>query len=184
MIGGSPLCSVRCSVRFYVQMCPNKRKLRRNRLWEPFETRDLRGFREKNPVRGQRFKSSLPDQSYLSFSQSCRIKTRSAVKCWLFVMVRDEAPDARQKRSDHHRWRSGDPGMGIVGWQACHSRLLWRLRRSGGFKKTSQFRRCPELWDRIEFLERRSECVRQAPHVSGLELLVLRIEVELVHSSR
>src|SRR6266852_1482269 len=97
-------------------------------------------------------------------------------------MVRDEAPDARQKRSDHHRWRSGDPGMGIVGWQACHSRLLWRLRRSGGFKKTSQFRRCPELWDRIEFLERRGERIRQAPHGSRLELLGLWIEVEFVHS--
>jgi hypothetical protein len=32
-------------------------------LWEPFETRDLQRFREKNPVRGQRFKSSLPDHS-------------------------------------------------------------------------------------------------------------------------
>jgi hypothetical protein len=31
---------------------------------EPFEVRDLPKFREKNQVRGQRFKSSLPDQSF------------------------------------------------------------------------------------------------------------------------
>ena len=56
-----------------------------------------------------------------------------------------------------------------------------RSCRSDTFKKSSQLRRRPELWDRIEFLERRCECVRQAPHGPGLEFLVLRIEVELVY---
>ncbi len=42
----------------------------------------------------------------------------------------------------------------------------------------------PELRNRIEFLERRCERIRQAPHGSGLELLVLRIEVEFVNPPR
>jgi len=57
-------------------------------------------------------------------------------------------------------------------------------RCADGFKKAPQFRCCLELRDRIEFLERRCERVRQAPHGSGLELLVLRIEIQLVHSPR
>src|SRR5216684_6525298 len=79
------------------------------------------------------------------------------------------------------KWRSWWESSG---GRACHSRLLWRSCRSGGFKKAPKFRRCPELRDRIEFLERRGKRVRQAPHGSGLELLVLRIEVEFVYSPR
>lgn len=60
-------------------MCPNKRRLRRNRLWEPFEIRDLQRFREKNPVRGQRFKSSLPDQIFCNQSIAVFVRYASDV---------------------------------------------------------------------------------------------------------
>jgi hypothetical protein len=61
----------------------------------------------------------------------------------------------------------------------------WRSHRwRDGFKKSFQFCRRSELRDRIEFLESRGKCVRQAPHGSGLQLLVLRIEVEFVNPPR
>jgi len=53
-------------------------------------------------------------------------------------------------------------------------------RRSRRFKKLSQHRCCPELGDGVKFLEGRCESIRQAPHRSGLEFLVLGVEIHLV----
>jgi len=60
----------------------------------------------------------------------------------------------------------------------CRFQLSHRRR---GFEESPEPRGCPELRNRIEFFECRGERVRQAPHGSGLELLVLRIEIEFVH---
>jgi hypothetical protein len=56
-------------------------------------------------------------------------------------------------------------------------------RRSRRFKKLSQHRCCPELGDGVKFLEGRCESIRQAPHRSGLEFLVLGVEIHLVDSA-
>jgi hypothetical protein len=39
------------------------------------------------------------------------------------------------------------------------------------------------LRNRIELLERRSECVRQTPNCSRPELVVLRFEIQIVHGT-
>jgi len=84
--------------------------------WSPFHA----GLKACSTCRNN---AGLPSRlkAIADAAQGLKIAGMPRVKCWLFVMVRDEAPDARQKRSDHHRWRSGDPRMGIVGWQACHT---------------------------------------------------------------
>ena len=51
-------------------------------------------------------------------------------------------------------------------------------------KEPCQFRSRSKLWNRIQFLECRCERIREAPYSSGLELLVLRIEVKLVYPPR
>src|SRR5205823_10575469 len=71
MIAESLPCSVRCSNGFCVQMCPITRRLQRSRSQEPFEFRDLQSYREKKPIRGRRFKSSLPDQLFNHLSCLC-----------------------------------------------------------------------------------------------------------------
>ena len=63
------------------------------------------------------------------------------------------------------------------------SHALFDYGRRRPFKKPPQLRRRPELRDRIKFFECRRERVRQTPHGSGLELLMLRIEIEIVHLS-
>jgi len=62
-------------------------------------------------------------------------------------------------------------------------RLLRANRCAVGFQERSQLRRCFELRNRLQFLEGRSEGVRQAPHRARLKILVLRIEVEVVNDT-
>lgn len=58
-----------------------------------------------------------------------------------------------------------------------------RLERLGepGLKEFTQLGGRLELWDGVKFLERRRECVRQTPDRPRTELLVPRIEVEVVN---
>src|SRR6266478_3890718 len=67
----------------------------------------------------------------------------------------------------------------------AHSFLRNRLEATAqpSLDEASQFRGRPELWDWVEFFERRSERVRQAPNRSRLELVVLRIEVVIMDVS-
>src|SRR5579871_3710390 len=51
-----------------------------------------------------------------------------------------------------------------------------------GFEEAAQLSRCPELGNRVEVLECRGECVGQAPYRAWLELLVLRIEIQVVNA--
>src|SRR5712692_2814977 len=59
-------------------------------------------------------------------------------------------------------------------------RKLERLREPG-FQEFAQLGRSLELWNRIQFLERGSERIGEAPNGSRSQLLVLRLEVEVVH---
>src|ERR1700730_2644881 len=51
-------------------------------------------------------------------------------------------------------------------------------------EKRSELCRGFELWNRIEFFERRSESVCQTPSCGRRKLLELRIEIEVMHSPR
>ena len=51
-------------------------------------------------------------------------------------------------------------------------------------EKRTQLRRRFELWNWIEFLERRGEGVGKAPSGGRRKLLILRIEVEIMHPTR
>jgi hypothetical protein len=62
--------------------------------------------------------------------------------------------------------------------------LLRRLLCRQRCEKRSQSSRRLELRDRIELLERRSKSVRRTPDGSGLELFMLRVEVEVIGTSR
>jgi len=59
------------------------------------------------------------------------------------------------------------------------------LERLGepGLQKFAQLRCRFELWDGIQFLECRSECVREAPDRSRPEFLVPGLEVQIVHGA-
>ena len=48
-------------------------------------------------------------------------------------------------------------------------------------EKLSQLRRCLELWNGIELLERAGKRIRQAPHGSCRKLRILRLEVQAVN---
>ena len=61
--------------------------------------------------------------------------------------------------------------------------LAMRSRRMNAFEKCSLLGHRPELRNRFQLLEGRRECVRQAPHRSRCELLVLGIEVATMHCS-
>src|SRR5258708_28242058 len=54
---------------------------------------------------------------------------------------------------------------------------------TGSLQKLAQLGRSLELWDGIQFLERRSERVGEAPDRAWPEFLVLRFEVEVVDRS-
>jgi hypothetical protein len=56
-------------------------------------------------------------------------------------------------------------------------------RQPGGFQEARELRRRLVLRDRAQLLEGARESVRQAPHRSRLELIVLRAEVEVVDPS-
>src|SRR5207302_1137305 len=49
-------------------------------------------------------------------------------------------------------------------------------------EKRSELRRRPEKWHWFEFLECRSEGVREAPHGTRSELLMLRLKVVSMHN--
>ena len=55
----------------------------------------------------------------------------------------------------------------------------WEL----GFQEFTQLGCRLELWDWVQFLERRSECVRETPDGSPPEFLILRFEVQVMYSS-
>src|SRR5216684_5707797 len=52
----------------------------------------------------------------------------------------------------------------------------------GELEKRRELRRCPELRDRVEVLERACERVGQAPHCSWSELLDPRVEICVVNA--
>src|SRR4030095_15836375 len=54
--------------------------------------------------------------------------------------------------------------------------------RESSLQELSQFRRRLELWNRVEFLERRRKRVGETPNRAQLKFLVLRREVEIMHS--
>ena len=60
--------------------------------------------------------------------------------------------------------------------------VLERLREPC-FQEFAQLGCCLELWDGVQFLERRSERIGKAPNGSWLEFLVLRFKVEVVHAA-
>ena len=62
-------------------------------------------------------------------------------------------------------------------WNLLVIRDFLSIERS---EEIPQLRGRLELWNRLQFLERGRKRVGQAPERSGLELVVLRIEVELV----
>jgi hypothetical protein len=53
--------------------------------------------------------------------------------------------------------------------------------REAGLKKLSELRCCPELRDRIQFLERRRERVGETPDRVWSKILILRFEVQVVN---
>jgi hypothetical protein len=72
--------------------------------------------------------------------------------------------------------------------QACYpppsGTDVQRRRNPQPLQETGPASPSPELWHGIEFLKRRCERVRQAPHGSGFKLLVLRSEIEFVDAPR
>lgn len=52
-----------------------------------------------------------------------------------------------------------------------------------GFQKSTEFSRRPELRNRIQVLERRSEGVRRPPYCPRFEFVVQRIEIQIVHTT-
>jgi len=73
--------------------------------------------------------------------------------------------------------------LGIAGRQVdCHCTLQISFIRSGGFKKTSQFRCGSELRDGIKFLECRGKRIGETLDRSRPEFLVLRLEVQVMHA--
>ena len=57
----------------------------------------------------------------------------------------------------------------------CENRALQKFSQFGGRLK---------LWDRVQFLERRRERIRETPDRPRAELLVPWLEVQIVHSPR
>src|SRR5437660_8927570 len=87
----------------------------------------------------------------------------------------DKAPASTQRLPRQKgATRSGGPA-GTTTW-------LEGLREAG-LKKLSELRCCPELRDGVHFLERRCEGIRQAPDRPRLELLILRLEVQVMHGT-
>src|SRR5258707_9145629 len=68
-------------------------------------------------------------------------------------------------------------------WPAGPPRGLERLREPS-LQELSKLRGCLELWDRLECLECRGERIRETPNGPRFELLVLRLEVEVVNRTR
>src|SRR5216684_5659352 len=68
-------------------------------------------------------------------------------------------------------------------WPAGPPRGLERLREPS-LQELSKLRGGLELWDRIECLECRGERIRETPNGPRFELLVLRLEVEVVNRTR
>src|SRR5271157_4640259 len=58
------------------------------------------------------------------------------------------------------------------------------LLRPNGLQKSRQLRRRFVLGNRLQFLERAGECVRQTPHGPRLEFLMHGLEVQIMHSPR
>src|SRR2546425_9334644 len=92
------------------------------------------------------------------------------------------------------RWHSYSSFSRHVTWEEQMSAILsLRVRRHHrnrnapseveAVQERPQFRRGLELRDGVEFLERRGEGVRQAPHRSRLEFLQRRIEIPIVDDS-
>src|ERR1035441_1574093 len=85
-------------------------------------------------------------------------------------------------------WTSVSPsGLSFSGW-ACSfaecQHFRWELRRADGLQKSRQLRGRLVLRNWFQFFERTGEGVGQAPHGSRLELLMHRLEVQIMHSPR
>jgi hypothetical protein len=63
-----------------------------------------------------------------------------------------------------------------------YRRVLERLGRAS-LQELAQFRCCLKLRDGIQFLKRRRERIREAPDRPRLEFLVLRFEIQIMHSA-
>src|SRR6266704_6127525 len=108
-----------------------------------------------------------PAMRYISGESGKRegIRKRASRKLWGRVSTL-RTTFASQKE----RWPAGPP----------HG--LERLREPS-LQELSKLRGGLELWDRLECLECRGERIRETPNGPRFELLVLRLEVQVVHGA-
>src|SRR5579872_880772 len=67
---------------------------------------------------------------------------------------------------------------------ATSSSLASEILVEAGFEKAPELGCCPELRNRVQVFECGRECVRQAPDGTRFELVVLRVEIQIVHTTR
>jgi hypothetical protein len=68
------------------------------------------------------------------------------------------------------------------GWSAGNRPPARTIVRTG-LPEFTQLRRSPELWDRVQFPERRGKGIRETPDRPRPEFLVLRLEVRIMHAA-
>jgi len=73
----------------------------------------------------------------------------------------------------------------LIGKKGGRPPTPYKLERlcEPSFEEFAQHGCCLELWDGVQFLERRSERIGKTPNGSWLEFLVLRFKVEVVHAA-
>src|SRR5271155_1526544 len=120
-----------------------------------------RGWTQKQPF----FSSALDSANFHIVGNPEVIQKRVSRKLWGRVSTLHTI-FASQKE----RWPAGPP------------RGLERLREPS-LQELSKHRRGLELWYRLERLECRGERIRETPNGAWFEFLILRVEVQVMHSA-